>query len=143
MASYIIRIDENDTLKLEYSRVEAELIEARDELTRTRLNYKGVTDYLASKEDTLRRELYNRETQLKELEKLEEEAKERLQKRTEEFEQEREEWAVTNHGLEELLKSMDSQVHISQDKAQRALVSLNPYMLLYMAHCTYAHYRNL
>ncbi len=117
-------LDENNILRQENAEAKAKITEAHEEFTKTQLNYKGVIEYLSSKEDTLRRELYNREAQVKEIEKLKAEAREKLQRRNEEFKKEKEEWAVTRNGLEELLKSLNSQVHINQDRAQRALVGL-------------------
>lgn len=115
---------ENKTLK-------AEVFAIYQQLKTAQLKFKGITDYYTAKEHNIRQQLYHTERMLAQYKELESEAQDSLHKMRVKFERERREWTAVREQMSVVLKSLQSQVQVNQDRANKAQVS---WVLLYLIH---------
>ena len=114
---------ENNALKQQAVLLKAEVLELSEQLTTVELKSKGLKEYLTSRGDVLQNRLFESERRVMENKQLKAEAENRLVRAEERHREEREEWMARKEQMEEVIKSLNSQVEVNLDRAKAALVS--------------------
>lgn len=84
---------------------------------------KGITDYFHSKEDNLQRKLIVSESKLQQFELLNSEALEKQLTLKEQIEREQKDCKDSKQQLHAVIKSLQNQVQVNTDRADKAMVS--------------------